>query len=307
MQRLTRFLAIAVLVGLAPSVAPVRAAAQAKGARFIRVPDSAVVQIVKLADGSTLVGRFSDVSAEPLRFETSTGTASVQRSNIREVREVRRTALRNGSYWPDDPNPTRLFFGPTARSLPKGEADFSDTYVFLLSGAYGLGSNAQIGGGFSVLPLNDFSDNIFFLTAKVGVQPTRGVNLAVGGLLGQVGGFGSNLGGDDGAGVGAFYGVGTFGNGNHALTAGAIFPYAAGDLGNDPIILVGGETRLGRRIKLVTENYFTGGGGFDQVVGLFSYGVRLFGEKMSVSLAFWNSTEGGIFPGLPYVDFVIRF
>jgi hypothetical protein len=209
--------------------------------------------------------------------------------------------------WADDPNPTRLFFGPTARTLPRGAGDFSDTYLFFLSGAYGLGSNLQIGGGFSVFPTDKFTDNIFFLTAKVAVRPAKNVTLAVGGLLGQVGGFGSSLGGDDGEGVGAFYGVGTFGSADHALTGGVVFPYASGDLGDDPVFLIGAETRVARRIKLVTENYLTSGGDYNNVVGVFSYGVRLFGEKMSVSLAFWNSTEGGIFPGLPYVDFVIRF
>ncbi|MBM4186773.1 MAG: hypothetical protein FJ206_05605 [Gemmatimonadetes bacterium] len=291
----------ALLIGVSAQPALVQ-----KGAQYIRVPDSSVVQVVKLTDGSTLVGRFQDVASEPLQFQTEGGVISIRRISIREVREVRRAAVRGGKIWHDDPNPTRLYFGPTARSLPKGQADFSNTYLFLLSGAAGVGSNIQIGGGFSVVPTDDFSENIFFLTAKAGIRPSPYVNLAVGGLLGQVGGFGSDLGGNDGEGVGAFYGVGTFGTEDHAFTAGAIFPYAAGDLGDDPVILAGAETRLARNIKFVTENYFTTGGGSD-VEGIFSYGVRLFGEKMSVSLAFWNSTEDQIFPGLPYVDFVIRF
>ena len=31
------------------------------------------------------------------------------------------------------------------------------------------------------------------------------------------------------------------------------------------------------------------------------------GRKMSVSLGFLNATSDGVFPGYPYVDFVIRF
>lgn len=285
--------------------APV-ASAQMKGAKFLRVPDSAVVQLLKLTDGSTLVGRFSDVSSEPLQFQTDGGTIAIRRLSIREIREVRRSAVRNGRIWNADPNPTRLFFGPTARSLPKGEGDFSNTYLFFLSGAAGVGSNIQIGGGLSVFPSDDFADNIFFATAKVGFRPHRNVSIAAGGLLGWVGAFGDDLGGDDGVGVGAFYGVATLGSDDHAFTTGLIFPYAAGDLGNDPVLLAGFETRAHRSVKFVSENYFTTGGGND-VEGIFSYGVRLFGEKISVSLAFWNSTEEQIFPGLPYVDFVIRF
>lgn len=293
----------AVLVGASVEAPGVEAQ---KGAQFIRVPDSAMVQVIKLTDGSTLIGRFSDVAGEPLTFQTESGPIAIRRLSIREVREVRRSAVRQGRVWHDDPNPTRLYFGPTARSLPKGEADFSNTYLFFLSGAVGLGSNIQVGGGFSVFPSDDFSDNIFYLTAKFGIRPHENVNLAVGGLLGQVGGFGSDLGGDDGEGVGAFYGVGTFGSADHAVTTGLIFPYASGDLDDDPIFLAGAETRLAKNVKFVTENYFSTGGSND-IEGVFSYGVRLFGEKMSVSLAFWNSTDGGVFPGIPYVDFVIRF
>ncbi|MFN0177423.1 MAG: hypothetical protein ACKVZ0_01400 [Gemmatimonadales bacterium] len=282
------------------------AQARVKGAEFIRVPDTAAVQILKLTDGSTLVGRFTDVSGDPLQFQTESGVIQVRRATLVEVRELLRGLVKNGKVWRADPNPTRLYFGPTARSLPKGQADFSNTYLFLLSGGVGLGGNVQVGGGFSVLPLDDFSDNIFFLTAKVGFRPAKNVNLAVGGLLGRVGGFGSDLGGEDGEGVGALYGVGTFGTDDHSLTTALIFPYASGDLGDEPVAMVGGEIRLARSIKFVTENYFTTGGN-DDFAGIFSYGVRLFGEKISVSLAFWNSTEEQIFPGLPYVDFVIRF
>jgi hypothetical protein len=68
--------------------------------------------------------------------------------------------------------------------------------------------------------------------------------------------------------------------------------------------MLGGETRIHRNLKLVTENYITT---TDNADAVFSYGLRIFNEKISVGLAFLNSTEGGVFPGLPYVDFVIRF
>lgn len=42
-----------------------------------------------------------------------------------------------------------------------------------------------------------------------------------------------------------------------------------------PVVMVGGEHRVSRRITLVTENYAFKGGGFA------SGGVRFFGEKLS--------------------------
>lgn len=292
---------LAVVLGLHGLVtAP--ALAQVKGQRFLRVPDSSSVQVVRLADGSSLVGRFTDVSGDPVRFETGSGIATIRRADIREIKELSRGAVRQGQVWLDDPNPTRLFFGPTARSLPRGAGDFSSTYLFFVSGGYGVGGNAQIGGGFSIFPFEDFTDNIFFLTAKVGVKPGKHVNLAAGGLIGWAGEFDDDIGGDR-TGTGAVYGVGTFGSEDHALTLGVIVPFAGGDFEYDPLLMFGGETRVARRIKLISENYLSTEGG-DAII---SYGLRVFGEKMSVSLGFINSTSGGVFPGVPYVDFVIRF
>ncbi len=278
-------------------------AAQIKGERFLRVPDSSAVQVVRLADGSSLVGRFVDVSGDPVRFETGGGVVAIRRADLRDIREMARGAVKNGQVWFDDPNPTRLFFGPTARSLPQGEGDFSSTYVFFLSGGYGVGGNAQIGAGFSIFPSDDFTDNIFFVTAKVGIKAGKNAQLAVGGLVGSVGAFLDDLGGSDRAGVGALYGVGTFGSKDHALTFSTIMPFASGDFAEDPLLMLGGETRIARRLKLVTENYLSTAGGD----AILSYGVRILGEKMSASLGLINTTEGGVFPGIPYVDFVIRF
>lgn len=290
---------VAALVLLGGMASPI--VAQIKGQRFLRVPDSSAVQVVRLADGSSLVGRFVDVTGDPVRFETGGGIVSIRRADLRDINEMSRGAVKGGQLWFDDPNPTRLFLGPTARSLPKGEGDFSSTYLFFVSGGYGIGGNAQIGAGFSIFPLDDFTDNIFFLTAKAGIDLGKNAKLAVGGLVGWAGGIADDD--FDNNGVGALYGVGTFGSKDHALTLGTVVPFAGGDFANDPLLMFGGETRIARRLKLITENYISTEGG-DAVL---SYGVRIFGEKISVSLGLLNSTDGGVFPGVPYVDFVIRF
>ena len=290
-------LLIVALSGL--HAAPLRA--QVKGAEHLRVVDSATVQVVRLADGSILVGRFVSVDGEVLRFETAGGTVMIPRRDLRDIRSGPRARLRNGRLWNDDPDPTRLFFGPTARTLPKGEGDFSDTYLFLLSGGYGVGGHAQIGAGFSVLPTEQFTDNLFFVTGKVGFDAGPKVQLAVGGLVGWTGGFSDNVGGST---LGAIYGVGTFGSTDHAVTVGLAAPIGGG-IDTKPVVLIGGETRIGRRVKLITENYFVGSRG--RVEGLLGYGLRIFGDRIAVNLGFLNSTSHGLFPGVPYLDFVVRF
>ena len=67
--------------------------------------------------------------------------------------------------------------------------------------------------------------------------------------------------------------------------------------------MLGGDYRLSKRISFITENW--GVPGADGV--LISYGLRFFGEKLSVDLALLNSTSDFLFPGIPYVDFVVNF
>jgi hypothetical protein len=54
----------------------------------------------------------------------------------------------------------------------------------------------------------------------------------------------------------------------------------------------------------VSENWVLPG--MDQP--LISYGIRFFNEKLSVDLGFLNTIgDGMLFPGIPYIDFVVKF
>ena len=60
-------------------------AAQVKGSEHIRVVDSTRIQVVRLVDGSVLVGRFTAVDADPLAFRTTGGDVSIKRNTLRQV------------------------------------------------------------------------------------------------------------------------------------------------------------------------------------------------------------------------------
>lgn len=71
------------------------------------------------------------------------------------------------------------------------------------------------------------------------------------------------------------------------------------------MLMIGGEARIARRASLVTENYVNG---LCRNAELVSYGVRFFGDRLSVDLAFWNLPgEELFFPGVPYVGFAVKF
>lgn len=268
----------------------------------IRVADTSQVQVIRLRDGSSIVGRVTEVGADTVRFAAASGMLSIARTDIVELREVEKTSMRRGEVWPANPNVTRLLFAPTGRTLPKGEGYFNDTYLFLLSVHGGITSRFSLGGGLSVLPLDDFSDNALFIMPKLGVVATPKFNLAVGALAGVLGAAVDE--GESGS-FGVLYAVGTAGSPDASVTFGTGLAYAGGDFADRPVAMLGAETRLSRRIAFVTENYVIPN---EDVSSVISYGLRFFGEKLSADLAFWLAPGEDIrFPGIPYVAFSVKF
>ena len=104
--------------------------------------------------------------------------------------------------------------------------------------------------------------------------------------------------------MGILYSVGTFGGSDRSVTAGLGYGFVGSDLAEKPMIMIGGEGRASKQVALVTENWI-----FPGIDNPFiSYGLRIFGEKLSVDLAFISVLgDGMFFPGIPYIDFVFKF
>jgi hypothetical protein len=260
------------------------------------IPDSTHIQILTTRNGSTNIGRIIEVKKHEIRFETDFGVVTIPAAEIEEVKEVPLSAIRNGQYWFSNPNATRLYFAPTGRMLKQGEGYFSDVYLFFPGVAYGVTNNITIGGGLSLFPGVDMNKQLFYFTPKVGLTATRNLNLAAGLLLIRVP--------DESATAGIFYGVSTYGASEGSVTMGFGYGFVDSDVAEKPMIMVGGEVRLSRRSAFVTENWI-----FPEVdQPLISYGFRFFGEKLSVDLALWSTIgPDAIFPGIPYIDFVVNF
>jgi hypothetical protein len=148
----------------------------------------------------------------------------------------------------------------------------------------------------SLFPWIGFDRQIYYLSPKVGLVSTDDDAISLGALFVGLPG--------DAPSVGAVYGVGTFGGNDGSITGGLGYGFVDWKLADRPVLLVGGEQRLARRVSFVTENFIIPG--VDQP--LVSYGVRFFGEALSVDLALLNTIgDNMIFPGIPYVDFVYKF
>lgn len=275
---------------------PIAADAQVTGA-----PAAAAdtVYEVRLRDGSVLVGRIVSDAGATLTVQTQAGlTLTVQRDQVVSITE-RSGRRADGGAALQDPHGTRLFFAPTARAIPKGEGYFGVYELFFPFVSYGLTDRFTLSAGTPIIP--DYIGQIFYLAPKYEVVRAPGASAAVGVLAL----FAPQEELDGSAGL--IYGVGTFGNPDRAVTVGATVPFVAtsedSDLGNDPVFMVGAESRVGLRTKLLTENYVVPGEG-----SLISGGIRFFGERLSadfgVGLAVGGSENACC---VPLVNFVYSF
>jgi len=258
----------------------------------IVLPAPGETQEIVLLDGTRALGQVQAVSEDVVTFRTTVGaTIEVARSQVATVAVVAGRVV-DGTFWPADPNTTRLLFGPTARALKRGDSYLAVYEISLPFVQVGLTDRISIGAG--TLPyFGEGTPHPFWVTPKVQVFAGSKTAVAVG-VLHFV-----NF-GDYSAGIG--YGVLTHGTAESAVTVGLGYGYVAGEgHGGAPMVMVGGEHRVARRVKLVTENYAFRGG------GIMSAGVRLLGERMSVDFGLMAPLSAETFIVVPLVNFVWTF
>jgi hypothetical protein len=98
---------------------------------------------------------------------------------------------------------------------------------------------------------------------------------------------------------GIAYAVVTRGNADSGVTGGAGWAYERYDDNEGTAIgMIGGEHRIRRGLKLITENYVWSGG------GIVTGGVRFLGDRFSTDLGLVVPMTGGEFIGFPILNFV---
>ena len=195
-----------------------------------------------------------------------------------------------------DPNPTRLFFAPTARSLEKGKAYFGVYEVFVPFVQVGLTNRISIGGGTPLIWSGGLTERPLWFTPKIQVLRRPSLDAAVGVLhFFNIGDYN----------MGIAYGVVTKGSADSAVTAGAGYAYVRSGGGENkgaaPVLMVGGEQRVGPKLKLVTENYLF------HDLAIVSGGVRFVSDNLSVDVGLFSPIGAGVFVAAPVVNFVRKF
>lgn len=222
---------------------------------------------IDLVDGSRLYARITSVEGDRIVLTTEGGSrVEVDRAQIRRLEPARGEVV-EGEFWSEDPSGTRLFFTSTGRSLRRGEA-YVGTYLIVLPfAAVGVTDRLTIGAGAPVM----FGElEPFYVAPKLQLVNAARAQVSAGVLAFFF---------DDEV-VGVTYGVGTFGTPDRALTAGVGFGFSGDDFESEPVGMVGGEVRVDRRVKLLTENYFLP----SETGAALSGGIRFFGDRFAADV-----------------------
>jgi hypothetical protein len=268
------------------------AATTARAQQTASSPHLRTVQELVLNDGSRVYGVVESETGEEVMFRTTSGAMlRAPRARIMSMRPVVGRMVK-GEFRREDPNNTRLLFGPTGRALPKGQVYLGVYQVLMPFVQVGITDRISIGGGTPlVFNTREDWDRLYWVTPKVQVFSRNGVHAATGLFHGFAG--------DDSAGIA--YGVVTRDLSSGAFTIGGGLAYSS-DGHRGAVVMVGGEAPVRRNIKWVTENYV-----WNSAV-VTSGGFRFFGERLSADLAlgFFIADDAGLIP-FPVVNFVYRF
>ena len=252
------------------SAAPATAATDSVGRRYR----------VTLWRGSTFDGELTDRQPTRLEFRTADlGIVQVKRADIMRLQELTSALARRPASWYDIGNGNRLFFAPTARNLRRGEGALQDLNVYIIGANYGITDNVSLGLLFSALPGVPLRYQFLAFTPKVAAPLAANLSVGAGLLYIRIPDFGQNRGA---FGVGLGYGVLTCGSADNNLTAGLGYGFAGNNIGSTPVLQLGGQKRVSRRISLISENYFIANG--DSGVGGL-YGLKVNWRRTSLGLA----------------------
>lgn len=146
----------------------------------VTIAVSDTVMEIRLTDGSVLFGRVVATDGDQITIATESGARTeVNRAQIASIRPTT-TRLVNGKRWIDDPNATRLFFGPTGRAIGQGTGYFAVYELLMPFLSYGITDRISMSGGTPIVP--GAMGELFYAAPKVTVISRPGVDLAAGAL-----------------------------------------------------------------------------------------------------------------------------
>lgn len=263
--------------------------------------------------GITYVGTIIDRTDKEINILTDANTKiQIALSNVQDIRAIPKSQIHNGEYWFPNPHDSRYFFMQSGLHLKKGEKTYLNTYLFFHSFNWAVTDNLTLGISFELLSILfsgpkrsyfDF-DPIYVLTPQYTMQVYDNVRMGFGVMYGQVSDIFEN--------VAIGYGLVTYGNSEHNATLGlgyGSFNYGYYGTNSDLVVSLSGMTRITKHVSFVTENWFYPKEKDYGSTEIFTYGIRLLWETMSLDIALLNNNKiaSSIPIGIPFVNFAIKY
>ena len=260
--------------------------------------DSNSVIVFSRTKGSNVVGRVVAADDTALTVVTLKSARVVLRRRSVDSWHVRRGTFTPSGFRDTDRNTSRLFFGPTARTLERGDGYLADYVVFVFAGAYGVSDRVMLSLGGAMLESEKGKhDGPGWIDARVGILQSRKVAFAAGVLS-------ARWAGADGGSISNGYAVVTLGSNDHAVTMMGGYPLARNNIANEPTFMLGGETRVSSHLKLIAEVWRVP----ETPQAHTAWGVRWFGDRLAVSFGAIHRLDGHLraFPVTPWLDIAVH-
>jgi hypothetical protein len=255
--------------------------------------------------GGRSLGWIKDRSADTVTFRSFEGGEWTLDRHSAPLRRARGTIV-GGEFWREDQNQSRLFFAPTGRTLHAGQA-YVGVFTVLPFAGFGVSDDFTIAGGFNPF-YGELANMDLWLAPKVRVMASPERQVSVGGFFLQLA-EGNPFDWDDYSynpetyRLAIAYGVGTWGTHDRAWHAGGgIAHQFTGGSRTRVMGMVGGETRIARRWKIITENWL-----LVPDYPMISVGARSIGDRWTYDIGFMAllAEEGA--PYMPIFSFSYAF
>lgn len=252
---------------------------------------------IELRGGSVLNGNIIREDQNLVTVHTLDGEIVVKRDSVVSIRPLEQESELNS-----DPKATRLLFSPTGRPLKKGSGYFTDFYVFLPSITYGFNDRLSVMTGMSVVPGIGIGDQLKYIAPRYTLSESDNTATAAGFL---------NVFVNSGTSAGILYATHTVGRPDKSFTAALGWGYLKEkseelDFHPYPIVMLGGNIRLGKHTAFVTENWLITGENISNYP--FVAGLRFFSKHIAVDVGAMLIADliGSGIP-IPWLSFAYHF
>lgn len=256
--------------------------------RLAEQTDSTIVRL-ELIGGSVLIGIVMAEDSTSITLNLLSNIETTFNKNLIIKREIVSANIQKGQYWIPDPNSTRLFFAPTGRGLKSGDGYFAVYEILFPMVAVGIADYFTLAGGISLVPGS--SEQIIYFAPKITFYQNENFAVSIGDFLVKFP--------NDSESLNIFYSVGTASFKKGAITLGVGLETNS----NDPIFLIGGELRISRYTKIITENWFIADSDFN----FASLGLRFLGENLAADFAFVIPLGSDDIVFIPWIGFAYNF